>query len=279
VKQSIFVQIAASFLIGTVLASADSAATVTQVYNQVDHGKTQSTDTTPAKVGTVLGDGEYVKTGAQSRAELKLANSSITRLGANTIFNYSASSNQLDLQSGTMLFSKPKDGKPMTVKTAAVTAAIVGTTGFIQKQGNSFMFGLIEGTATLTIGGVDYTITAGQILKFTPGSPPQILAFNVPLLLATSPLITKFPHDLPNEGAIKDEVADYNDLVSRGFIQPPQQPYFIAEVTGYVPTVPIPGTDSAGQALNLHNTPPPQDDRRPPPPPPPPPPCCWQQSG
>ena len=69
--------------------AADQAATVTEAYNQVNHGSSQSADGSPAKAGTRIHDGEYVKTGVSSRAELQLANQTITRLGANTIFNYS----------------------------------------------------------------------------------------------------------------------------------------------------------------------------------------------
>ena len=258
-KNRLFIQLAVGLLVAASRSfAADSAATVTEAVNQVDHGLTQSTETHPAPVGTILRDGEYLKTGVKSRAELKLANDTITRLGANTIFNYLVGENQIDLQTGTLLFSKPKDTKPMMLKTAAVTAAIVGTTGFVQKIGNSFLFGLIEGKAVLTIGGVEYTVNAGEILKFTPGSPPQIFAFNVPLLLSTSPLITKFPPNLPNEKYIDHEVAVYNDLVGRGFIQPPKDPFYLLKDTGYVPTVPFPGIDSAGQALDKFNTPAPK---------------------
>lgn len=248
-----------------------SAAKVTEVVNQVDHGMSQSTSTTPAKVGTLLNNGEYLKTGAKSRAELALANATVTRLGANTIFNYSVSDNQINLQSGTLLFSKPKDENTMTIKTAAVTAAVTGTTGFVQKKGDSFVFGLVEGTVTLTIDGKPYTITSGQLLKYTPGQPPQIYSFDVPKFLATSPLITDFPHNLPNEKAIKHEVAVYNDLVDRGFIQPPADPFYLVTPAGYVPTrPPLPGYDSAGQAHELYNTPPVQAVQ-----PPCHPPCCW----
>jgi hypothetical protein len=263
VKKQLFVLIAVGFLIAAGRAqAADSSARVTEAVNEVDHGLSQSTDTHPAPVGTVLLDGEYLKTGIKSRAELKLANATITRLGANTIFNYTVGDNQIDLQTGTILFSKPKDSKPMMIKTAAVTAAIVGTTGFVQKNGKSLLFGLIEGKAIVTIDGVNYTVNSGEILKFTPGFPPQIFAFNVPLLLATSPLITKFPPDLPNEKDIDHEVADYNDLVGRGFIQSPKTPFFLLTDKGYVPSVPIVGIDSAGQALDRFNTPPvkPQQD-------------------
>jgi hypothetical protein len=217
----------------------------------------QTADTAPAKTGTRLQDGEYLKTGVKSRAELELANQSITRLGANTIFNYSVAGNEIDLQAGTILFSKPKDGKQMNIKTASVTAAVVGTTGFVQVHGKGFLFGLVEGKATLTIGGVDYNITAGEILQSNPGKPPQIYSFNVPLFLKTSPLLTKFYHRLPNQLYIDQEIAEYDDLVARGFIQPPTGPFFLTGFDGSVPTVPVPGHDSAGNALHEFNKPPP----------------------
>lgn len=247
------------------ILAADSFATVTESVNQVTHGSLESSKSFPAPTGTHLPLGEYLKTGVKSRAELELANLSITRLGANTIFNYSPSNNEIDLQAGTVLFSKPKDGKQMNIKTASVTAAIVGTTGFVQKQGNTITFGLVEGHVTITIGGKNYGLTAGEIVKFTPGQPPQFFYFNVPLFLKTSPLITKFKHHLPTQAAIDQEIIDYDNLVARGFIQPPQQPFFLTDADGTISTIPVIGNDSAGNSLRQFNTPPPV----PPPPPPP----------
>ena len=162
-----------------------------------------------------------------------MANQSITRLGANTIFNYSVANNEIDLQAGTILFSKPKDGKQMNIKTASVTAAVVGTTGFAQVHGHGFLFGLVEGHAPVTIGGIVYNIAAGEMVRFTPGAPPQIFSFNIPLFLKTSPLITLFDKQLPNEPYIDKEVAEYNDLVARGFIRPPTQPFFQTDFDGF----------------------------------------------
>jgi hypothetical protein len=260
------------FLLGLYVAStgalfaSDSSATVTEAVNQVTHGSLESSKSFPAPTGTHLPLGEYLMTGLKSRAELELANLSITRLGANTIFNYSPSNNEIDLQAGTVLFSKPKDGKQMNIKTASVTAAIVGTTGFIQKQGKAIIFGLVEGHSTVTIGGKNFNITSGEIVKFTPGQPPQFFFFNVPLFLKTSPLITKFKHHLPTQSYIDKEIDEYNDLVDRGFIQPPQNPFFLTDAEGTIPAVPISATDSAGKGLEQFNAPPPT---LPPPPPPP----------
>jgi hypothetical protein len=235
------------------LLAADQAATVTEAYNQVNHGPSQSTQSYPAKAGTQIHDGEYVKTGAASRAELQLSNQTITRLGANTIFNYSLATNEIDLQAGTILFSKPKDGKQLNIKTAAVTAAIVGTTGFGKAPG---LFGLVEGKAKIVVDGKTYTLHAGQILLVGP--PPQIINFDVPLFLQTSHLITGFKGPLPNQKYIDEEIADYNDDVDRGFIRHPKPPFFTFNDQDGFPTIPFIGADSKGTALGVENTPPPQ---------------------
>ena len=252
-KNSLPGLLATLFLGGIAPLLAADSAKVTAAFNQVTHGSLQAADTYPAKAGTVLQDGEYLKTGVKSRAELELSNQSITRLGANTIFNYSAATNQIDLQAGTVLFSKPKDGEQLNIKTASVTAAVVGTTGFVQVHGHGFVFGLVEGHATLTIGGVDYSVGPGEILNFTPGNPPQIYSFNVPLFLKTSPLINRFGNNLPNQVYIDREVAEYNNLVSRGFIEASTSAF--VPIINYAPPPPIIDHDSAGNALHQYNAP------------------------
>ena len=236
---------------------ADTAATVTEAVNDVTHGSAQSAQAEPAKAGTQLQDGEYLKTGAKSRAELQLANQSVTRLGANTIFNYTTSSNEVDLQAGTVLFSKPKGGKEMTIKTESVTAAIVGTSGFVHVEKKVLVFGLIEGHATLTSGGRQYKIAPGEILQIVGGGKPQLYFYNIPLFLKTSPLVTKFHSNLPNQAYIDAEVAEYNDFASRGFIGPETVPLFVTEFGGAIPILPTTARDSAGNSLNRFNNPPP----------------------
>ena len=261
-------------LAGRCLA-ADKVATVTESVNDVSHGHSQSTASDPAPTGTQLHDGEYIKTGSSSRAELQFSNKTISRLGANTIFNYSASANQVDLQAGTILFSKPKDGQQLNIKTEAVTAAIVGTTGFLQVQHHNghttTLFGLIEGHANVTAGGNDPEIGPGQIFVFTPGAPPQIFSFNVPLFLKTSLLYKGFHGTLPNQVYINAEIALYNSLVAGGFIQPVNGPYYAFGNLLLGPEFPVVTTDSAGSGINNFNT-----DRTPPPQTPPPTrTCCW----
>jgi hypothetical protein len=241
VKKRLLASSLAIFVLGIGRSlAADSSATVTEAFEQVEHGSSQTANAEPAKQGTRIADGEYLKTGVKSRAELQLPDLTITRMGANTIFNYTVANNEVDLQAGTILFSKPKDGKQMNIKTAAVTAAIVGTTGFIHVHGHDFLFGLIEGKAYLTIGGAKFPVGPGQIFQYATGGTPRTYSYN-----------------------IDKEVAEYDDLVARGFIQKPKAPYFVDSENGVNPNLPIVAYDSAKQALGQFLTPPP-----PPPPPP-----------
>jgi len=276
-----FCLLAASLVAAGRSMAADQVATVTEAVHTVDHGSSQSTASSPATKGTRIHDSEYVKTGDSSRAELQFSNKTVSRLGSNTIFNYSASANEVDLQAGTILFSKPKDGKQLNIKTEAVTAAIVGTTGFLQvshHNGHTFtLFGLVEGHANVTAGGSDPEIGPGEILIFTPGAPPQIIHFNVPLFLKTSLLFTGFPDDLPNQAYINKEIARYKALVADGFIVSssftPYAPYGGLDLP---PPFWLPGAlDSAGNGRNIFNAsgllPPPVTTKteccRP---------CCWR---
>jgi len=259
--------LAVAFVLGISLSmKADQPAKVTEAVNLVEHGSKESV-TTPATVGTPVHDGEYLKTGVKSRAEMLLPTASITRLGANTIFNYSVESNTVDLQAGTILFCKPKDARQLNIKTAAVTAGITGTTGFVSIQGEgskkNCIFGLIEGHAIAHADDHPFPLGAGDILEFRMGTKPFVFAFDLPRFLKSSPLLTKFKGHLPNQSAIDAALADYQDDVRRGFIRLPSH---TIDYSGDIPTLATPAYDSAlstqGQAKG---TPPP-----PPPPPPPP---------
>ena len=272
-------QLLAIFVVGgTPLIAADSAATVTEAVNQVTHGSSRTADTYPAKTGTHLQDGEYLKTGVKSRAELQLANQSITRKGANTIFNYSVANNEIDLQAGTILFSKPKDSEQMTIKTASVTAAVVGSTVLVQveiaprfvtinnpeRRSLGVVFAVLEedkdSPTIVTInGGGSYELTAGQFLEVMPGRPPMIASFDIPVLVDTCPLFTRFD-PLPNQPLIAHTLVKYNDDKSRGFIAAVKDltmPFVVLPPNSIAPGLPpVNANDSTGSAAHQFFTPP-----------------------
>jgi hypothetical protein len=223
----------------TALLRAEEAAKVTEAVNKVEHG-TKDAVTTPAKKGTEVYNGEYLKTGVESRAELQLPTTAITRLGANTIFNYSVGTNTIDLQAGTVLFCKPKDAAQLNIRTAAVTAAVLGTTGFVGVQGEGkkkiFRLGVIEGHVKANVNGQVFPLGAGDILQIGPDGRPFVFAYDVPKFVRTSPLLNKFHSALPNDKYIQAEIQSYEDDVKRGFIGAPlPQPQYWGEMPIAVP--------------------------------------------
>lgn len=82
-------------------------------------------------------DQQAVITGRQSRAELLFADKTLTRLGASTVFTFKEGTRNMDLLKGTMLLQVPKGAGGAQIKTAAVTAAITGTTLMVEYQPGS----------------------------------------------------------------------------------------------------------------------------------------------
>jgi autotransporter-associated beta strand protein len=199
--------------------AATPAAKVTQSFGKISCTTSPSAKSESAASGTALSDGESLKTGKASLAELELANKTITRLGPETVFQFSGAKGEADLQSGTMLFSKPKDGQELTIKMAGVTAAVTGTTGFVEKEGNNVVLGVIEGTIHVSVGTATAVIKAGKMLVAT-GLNAQVVSFDVPNFVKTSPFFSRFQGQLPNEKYITHEIAEYTNLVARGFIAP-----------------------------------------------------------
>ncbi len=102
-------------------------AEVTQVINEVKVIDSAASER-PAVANDVIEGKTGVRTGQKSRAELVFEDSTLTRLGANTIFNFENGSRNMDLGAGTIMLQVPKNAGGATIRTAAVTAAVTGTT-------------------------------------------------------------------------------------------------------------------------------------------------------
>ena len=93
----------------------------------------------PAVVSDQVRDGTAVRTGVESRAELTFIDSTLARLGANTIFSFTEGTRNLDLKDGVMLLRVPKNADGAKINTAAVTAAITGTTVMLEYHPRSYI--------------------------------------------------------------------------------------------------------------------------------------------
>src|SRR2546423_1652795 len=102
-------------------------AKVTQVIKEVQLLPSQAAPR-PAAINDTVRNGTAVRTGLESRSELTFPDLTIARLGANTIFSFNEGTRDLDLKNGAILLRVPKGAGGAKINTAAVTAAITGTT-------------------------------------------------------------------------------------------------------------------------------------------------------
>src|SRR5256714_1731880 len=101
------------------------SARVTQIINDVKLLPGQAT-ARAAIVNESISMGTAVRTGPDSRSELTFSDLTITRLGANTVFSFNEGTREVNLDSGAILLSIPRDGAAARINTAVATAAITG---------------------------------------------------------------------------------------------------------------------------------------------------------
>ena len=149
-------------------------------------------------------DGTAVRTGVESRSELKFPDQTLARLGANTIFSFSEGTRDLNLQDGAMLLRVPKGAGGARISSSAVTAAITGTTVMLEthpltkKNKNAFYkFIVLEGTARLFLPGhlgESALVKAGQMIIMPLGAKkiPEAADVDIHTIMQSSLLITGF---------------------------------------------------------------------------------------
>lgn len=146
---------------------------------------------------TVRGD-TAVRTGAESRAELTFGDLTIARLGANTIFSFNQGSRTVDLGNGAILLRVPKGSGGAKVQTAAVTAAITGTTVIVEYHPKSYAkYLVLEGSMRIYLKGIlgeSVLMGPGQMMILNPNAKrlSEPVDFDLARLWKTSLFIQGF---------------------------------------------------------------------------------------
>jgi mannose-6-phosphate isomerase-like protein (cupin superfamily) len=193
-----------SLLGGAILAACASAnaadlkeARVTQIVRDVKL-LPNAAPARPAAVNDPVRDGTAVRTGIESRTELMFPDTTLARLGANTIFSFTEGTRNLELTDGAMLLRVPKNAGGAKINTAAVTAAITGTTVMLEFHKNSYVkFIVLEGTGRIFLPGhlgESVLVNAGQMLIAKPNAKnlPNPVDVDIRQLRKTSRLIRGF---------------------------------------------------------------------------------------
>ena len=150
----------------------------------------------PAALRDEVRDGTAVRTGVESRAELTFTDQTLARLGANTIFSFNEGTRNLDLGGGAMLLRVPKNAGGAQINTAAVTAAITGTTVMLEYHPNAYIkFIILEGTGRIFRKdhvGESVLLHAGQMLIVNPKAKglPDPVDVDLDRLMKTSALLS-----------------------------------------------------------------------------------------
>jgi hypothetical protein len=166
-KTNLFLLIIA---IGCIALSDQSAAgpltsaEVTKIINRVSVVE-PATGGHPATIREVIKDDLGLQTGAKSRSELLFQDNTLTRIGAETFFSFKTGTRDMTLEKGSMLLQVPKGLGGAKIHTAAVTAAITGTTIMMEYVPDQYIKILVlEGSLRVSRNG-----TFGDSLLLRPG--------------------------------------------------------------------------------------------------------------
>ncbi len=172
-----------------------------------------------AKLNDTFSTPDVLRTGPNSRAELLADDKTVTRVGANTIFSFEANKREINLQQGSVLFNSPSGKGGGTIRTAAATAAVLGTTLIVSATPNGgFKVLMVEGRGQITSGGSARNLTAGQMTFVLPGQRGLSPTYNFQLKeqVGNSKLIRGFRAPLQSLPKIAAAVSSQETKITKG---------------------------------------------------------------
>ena len=198
------------------LAAPLSQAHVTKIVNEVKVVDPGAGDRT-AKLNDVIHGDLALTTGIKSRSELLFQDNTLTRLGPESYFSFNAGTRDMTLQRGTLLLQVPKGHGGARIHTAAVTAAITGTTIMIEHLPHKSLKVLVlEGSLRLSNGrfGDSLVLMPGKMVIMPPNAKriPDPVAVDLKTVIKTSKLVNmsgggkKEAKPLPSIALIEQEI-------------------------------------------------------------------------
>src|SRR5437588_5569111 len=152
----------------------------------------------PAIVRDIIKDDLGLQTGTKSRSELLFQDNTLTRLGAETFFSFKTGTRDMTLEKGSMLLQVPKGLGGAKIHTAAVTAAITGTTIMMEYIPNQYIKVLVlEGSLRLSRNGTSadsVVLRPGKMVIMRPDAKriPDPVDVDLEHIVKTSTLVN-FP--------------------------------------------------------------------------------------
>ena len=197
-------------------------AEITTLKNIVEHDAGQGA--APAKVSEKIAENSKVTTAAASMAELTFGDSSITRIGANSVFSFQSKERLVKLDKGTALIHATPGNGGATVDCGGVTAAVSGSTFMASRSATGgAVFVLLESSGSLKVttpGGQTVTILPGQAASTGTGPKSAIQVFDVDVkkVMETTPLVSGFK-ELPSQAEINVVTEKQQAMIREGKIE------------------------------------------------------------
>jgi hypothetical protein len=207
-------------LVAIPLCAADlRESTLVQVINEVKVAPSQGAEK-EARANDKVSAPDKIRTGAKSRAELKAADNTLTRIGANTIFSFEQSGRTLNLEKGSVLFHSPAGRGGGTIKSPGASAAVLGTTLIVAATADGgFKCLLLEGKGTITLpNGKTRRLEAGDMAIVPPGAQDfrTVVKVDLARLVEGSQLVNGFSSPLPTLGDVQNEIAKQRIAIISG---------------------------------------------------------------
>jgi hypothetical protein len=208
------------------IAGPLTSAEVTKIINRVsviDPAKGGR----PAAVRDVIKDDLGLQTGAISRSELLFKDNTLTRIGAETFFSFKTGTRDMTLERGSMLLQVPKGLGGAKIHTAAVTAAVTGTTIMMEYSPGKYLKVLVlEGSLRLSRNGSfgdSVVLHPGKMVIMRPDAKkiPDPIDVDLAEIVKTSTLVN-FPggNILPSMPLIQAAINDQAKEVAKGTLVP-----------------------------------------------------------
>ena len=198
-------------------------AEITTLKNIVEHDAGQGA--APAKMSEKIGENSKVTTAAASMAELTFGDSSITRIGANSVFSFQSKERLVKLDKGTALIHATPGNGGATVDCGGVTAAVSGSTLMASRSATGgAVFVLLESSGSMKVttpGGQTAVIMPGQAASTGTGAKSAIQVFDVDVkkVMDTTPLVQGFKKVLPSQAEINVVSEKQQSMIREGKIE------------------------------------------------------------
>src|SRR5882762_9815558 len=208
------------------IASPLTSAEVTKIINRVSVIEPAKGDR-PAALRDVIKDDLGLQTGAKSRSELLFQDNTLTRIGAETFFSFKTGTRDMTLERGSMLLQVPKGLGGAKIHTAAVTAAITGTTIMMEYSPGKYLKVLVlEGSLRLSRNGSfgdSVVLHPGKMVIMRPDAKkiPAPIDVDLAQIVRTSTLVN-FPGSniLPSMSLIQAAINDQARELTKGTLVP-----------------------------------------------------------